>query len=68
MKLKFSLIITFNLKNKIIKKHLQHYAKLFFMKFIEKIFYQEIYYIMKLIIVKKKLMNINIKNIFFYFF
>ena len=29
----------FNLKNKIIKKHLQHYAKLFFMKFAKKDFY-----------------------------
>ena len=39
MKSKFSLIITFNLKNKIIKKHLQHYVKLLFMKFIKKDFY-----------------------------
>ena len=34
------------------------------MKFIKKDFYQEIYHIIKLIIVKEKLININIKNIF----
>ena len=38
-KLKFSSVITFNLKNKIIKKYLQHHAKLFFMKFTKKDFY-----------------------------
>ena len=39
MKSKFSLIIMFNLKNKIVKKHLQYYMKLLFMKFIKKNFY-----------------------------
>ena len=38
-KLKLSSIITFNLKNKIIKKHLQHHVKLFFIKFAKKDFY-----------------------------
>ena len=32
MKSEFLLIIMFNLKNKIIKKHLQYHVKLFFMK------------------------------------
>ena len=39
VKLEFSLVITFNLKNKIIKKHLQYHAKLLFMKFIKENFY-----------------------------
>ena len=39
MKLKFLSTITFNLKNKIIKKHLQYYVKLLFMKFIKENFY-----------------------------
>ena len=38
------------------------------MKFIKEDFYQEIYHIAELIIVKEKLMNINMKNIFFVFF
>ena len=38
MKLKFSLTITLNLKNKIIKKCLQYYIKLFFMKLLKKTF------------------------------
>ena len=38
------------------------------MKFAREDFYQETYHIMKLIIIKKKLMNINMKNIFSAFF
>ena len=68
MKSEFPSIIIFDLKNKIVKKHLQCHAKLLFMKFVKKDFYQETYHIMKSIIIKKKLMNIDIKNIFFIFF
>ena len=67
-KLKFSLIIMFNLKNKIIKKCLQCHVKLLFMKFIKESFYWETYHITELIIIKEKLMNINMKNIFSAFF
>ena len=64
-KSKFSSAITFNSKNKIIKKHLQHHAKLFFMKFIKKDSYQETCHIAESVIVKEKLMNIDMKNISF---
>ena len=64
MKSESSLIIMFDLKNKIIKKCLQCHVKLFFMKSAKEDFYQETCYIVKLIIIKKKLMNINMKNIF----
>ena len=57
----------FDLKNKIIKKHLQHHAKLLFMKFTKEDFYQEACHIAELIIVKEKLMNIDMKNIFLIF-
>ena len=68
MKSELPSAITFNSKNKIVKKHLQHHAKLLFMKSAKEDFYWETYHIAELIIVKKKLMNINMKNIFFILF
>ena len=67
MKSEFPSVIMFNLKNKIVKKCLQHHVKLLFMKSAKEDFYQEACHIAELIIVKKKLMNINMKNIFFTF-
>ena len=62
-KSEFSSVIMFNLKNKIIKKCLQYHVKLLFMKSAKEDFYQETCHITESIIVKKKLMNINMKDI-----
>ena len=56
-------ITMFNSKNKIVKEHLQHHVKLLSMKSAREDFYQETYHITESVIIKKKLMNIDMKNI-----